>query len=100
MIVAAIHIISCSRSTYNWTSDEISEAIEVCEIMGEGSFPEGFDTFQYCQCSVNQFSNSMTIDDASDASIDMITNIDTPNVLEGNSKLYFEIAQDCVNKVR
>ena len=100
IIVAAIPIASCSHSKYGWTAGEISYGIEMCEIIGEGSFPEGFDTSQYCQCTTNQLSNSMTVDDAGYASINMITNIDNPSTLKGNSKLYFEIIQDCIKKFR
>ena len=100
VIVATSLIASCSQSKYNWTAGEISDGIEMCETMGEGSFPEGFDTSQYCQCATNQISNSMTVDDAADASIDMMMNIDDPSTLKGNSKLYWEIVKECVKKIR
>ena len=100
IILTTFHITSCGQSKYNWSADEISYSIEMCEIMAEGSFPKGFDTSQYCQCSVNQISNSMSVDDASTASIDMITSIDNLNTLKGNSKLYFEIVEECVKKFR
>ena len=69
-------------------------------MMGEGSFPEGFDTSNYCQCATTRISNSMTVEDAADASVDMLMNIDDPSALQGNAKLYFDIVQECVQKFR
>ena len=68
--------------------------------MGEGSFPKGFDTPQYCKCATNLISKSMTVDDAAEASLEMLMNMDNPGKLKGNSKLYFQAVKECVQRFK
>ena len=98
ILIALIGATSCSQSAYNWSKDDINESIEVCETMGEGMFPDGFDTSRYCRCTISRISESMTVDDAAEASVEMLIGIENPSNLQGNSKIYFDVVKECMNK--
>ena len=97
ILIALIGATSCSQSAYNWSNDDINESIEVCETMGEGMFPDGFDTSRYCRCTISRISESMTVDDAAEASVEMLVDTENPSHLQGNAKLYFNVVKECIN---
>ena len=98
ILIALIGATSCSQSAYNWSNDDINESIETCNLLGEGMFPDGFDTSGYCRCTVNRISESMTFDDATEASVEMLIDIENPSNLQGNAKTYFDVVKECMNK--
>ena len=98
ILFALIGATSCSQSAYNWSNEDINEFIETCKVLGAGMFPDGFDTSRYCRCTINRISESMTVDDAADASVEMLIGIENPSNLQGNSKIYFDVVKECMNK--